>query len=107
MLISYLMYDSWIIPIEIDIKANHGPVTASWDHLLFIDSCNEGSVFTSVGQSEWWDVGSPSNIDRVNLREINEVRFSSNVRFYESGNINPNYAYTDSSAGNFRYFGLV
>lgn len=83
--------------IEIDIKAIHWPITAVWDQNLFKDSCNEGSVFTSVPLGGWWDVGSPSDLWRVWLSETALVTFSDNVDDFDHSHINHNYAYLDSS----------
>lgn len=80
------------IPV-IDIVTDNWPVTATWDNSLFNDMCRNGSVFTSINPGGWWDTGSPSNLYRVVLSEINEATFTSNY----DGNFNPAYAYMNDN----------
>ena len=91
--------DSYPPPIEIDIKAIHWPVAAQWNLDLFQDSCNRGSLITSIAQGGWWDVGSPSNLDRIELATDSMISFTDNISLYDNGNLNGNYAYRDSLAG--------
>ncbi|MBU1008977.1 MAG: T9SS type A sorting domain-containing protein [Bacteroidetes bacterium] len=76
--------------ITIDIVTNAWPVTAHWDAVLFEDTCRNGSVFTSMHPGGWWDVGSPSNLERADLANIDEVTFTSNLI---ENDFDPNYAY--------------
>ena len=69
---------SWFDIISIDVKCSNWPVTASWDNNVFNDSCNVGSLLTSITPGGWFDVGSPSNLGRVYLMTTNQVVFYSN-----------------------------
>ena len=84
--------NGFLIPV-IDIVTDNWPVTASWDNSLFDNDCRYGSVFTSINPGGWWDTGSPSNLYRVVLSEINEVTFTSNY----DGDFNPGYAYMNDN----------
>lgn len=64
--------------ITIDIFAKNWPITATWNNILFNDTCKEGSVFTSVHPGGWWDVGSTSNLYLSELAIFDSVTFSSN-----------------------------
>ncbi|WP_042491774.1 T9SS type A sorting domain-containing protein [Aequorivita sublithincola] len=55
--------------------------------------CRNGSVFTSINPGGWWDTGSPSNLYRVILSEINEATFTSNY----DGSFNPASAYMNDN----------
>ena len=90
--------------IEIDIKAIHWPITAVWDQTFFQDSCNEGSVFTSINPGGWWDVASPSNLDRVVLSEIGSITFTDNIRYTNNGDVSSSSAYLDSSGNEISVF---
>ncbi len=81
--------------VTVDIKTKNWPVTASWDDTVFYDTCRNGSVFTSVNPGGWWDTGSPSNLDRVQLKHQNQVTFSIQVETYSNGSFNDNYAYSN------------
>lgn len=86
----------WFPIVSIDIKSKNWPVTARWDNSLFNIECREGSVFTSYHPGGWWDVGGfPSNLNRVELANVNQVSFTSND--YPSSGYNENYAYINSS----------
>ncbi len=84
--------------MEIDIKSIHWPVTARWSQDLFMDSCNRGSLLTSVPQGGWWDVGSPSDLDKIELKNDSIISFTDNADF-TNGKVNDNYAYEDAEAG--------
>ena len=84
--------NGFLIPV-IDIVTDNWPVTATWDNSLFNDDCRNGSVFTSIHPLGWWDTGSPSDLFRVVLSEINEVTFTSNY----DGDFNPAYAYINDN----------
>lgn len=86
--------DCQFTTIAIEIFAKHWPITATWNNLLFNDTCREGSVFTSVHPGGWWDVGSPSNLYRTELASYNSITFSSN----NSGNLNSPSTNYDSGA---------
>ncbi len=64
--------------LVIDVFAKHWPITATWNSVLFNDTCLEGSVFTSVHPGGWWDIGSTSNLYRSELALYSSVTFSSN-----------------------------
>jgi hypothetical protein len=70
----------------IDIHTKHWPVTATWNNTIFNDVCRNGSVFTSNNPGGWWDVGSPSSLDRQELTASASVTFSSNIGGYFNGN---------------------
>lgn len=78
---------------EIDISTKHWPVTASWDSSLFNDICRNGSVFTSINPGGWWDTGSPSDLWRTELRNTNQVTFTSN----NPSGYNNAYAYINNA----------
>ncbi len=79
--------------IEVNIKSDHWPITASWKAELFGDSCTEGSVFTSIHPGGWWDTGSPSDLQRIKMQETDSVTFRAQV-YEQDQSINKNYAYT-------------
>ena len=83
----------WPTALNIDIKCNYWPVIAFWDSSLFDHDCRKGSVFTSVPQGGWWDVGSPSNLDRVILFTNSSVSFTANFE----DDFNSNYAYINEN----------
>ena len=85
----------WFPVVSIDIKSKNWPVTARWDNSLFNTECREGSVFTSINPGGWWDTGSPSDLNRVELANENQVTFMSN--YDSSWGYNENYAYINSS----------
>lgn len=64
--------------LVIDVFAKHWPITATWNDVLFNDTCREGSVLTSVHPGGWWDIGSTSNLYRSELALYSSVTFSSN-----------------------------
>lgn len=76
--------------ITIDFKCNNWPVTTTWDNSVFIDTCRNGSVLTSVPPGGWWDIGSPSDLLRAELVNTNHITYTSN---YYSGQFDENYAY--------------
>ena len=84
--------NNFLIPV-IDIVTDNWPVTATWDNSLFNDVCRNGSVFTSIHPLGWWDTGSPSDLLRVVLSDVNEVTFTSNY----DGDFNPAYAYINDN----------
>ncbi|MCF6170808.1 MAG: T9SS type A sorting domain-containing protein [Bacteroidales bacterium] len=90
--------------ITIDFKCVNWPVTASWDNSVFDDTCREGSVFTSVHPGGWWDTGSPSDLWRAELKNENEVTFTSNVI---PGAFNENYAYINQVSDTIPVFWLA
>lgn len=93
----------FIGPISIDVHCKNWPVTASWDNSNFNDTCRDGSVLTSVPEGGWWDVGSPSDLYRAELKNMNEVTFSANY----SGNLNENYAYINLNSDTISVFWLI
>lgn len=84
--------NSFLIPV-IDIVTDNWPVTATWDNSFFNDVCRNGSVFTSINPGGWWDTASPSNLYRVDLRDINEATFTSN----HDGSFNDAYSYMNDN----------
>ncbi len=72
----------------INIFTHHWPVTVTWDNNLFNDSCRNGSVFTGVHPGGWWDTGSPSDLWRQVLLDIDSVTFTSNFLLGYHGYIN-------------------
>jgi hypothetical protein len=84
--------------IEIDIKSIHWPVTARWCQDLFMDSCNRGSLMTSIVPGGWWDVGSPSDLDKIELKNDSIISFTDNADF-SNGKVNDIYAYEHAEAG--------
>ncbi len=85
----------WFPVVSIDIKSKNWPVTATWDDSLFNIECRVGSVFTSINPGGWWDTGSPSDLNRVELANENHVIFMSN--YETSWGYNENYAYINTS----------
>jgi len=87
----------WRFPIvSIDIKSKNWPITANWDNSLFSIECSEGSVFTSFHPGGWWDVGGfPSDLNRVDLANENQVTFTSN--YNPTSGYDENYAYINTS----------
>lgn len=90
----------FIGPISIDINCKNWPVTVSWDNSLFNDTCRAGSVLTSVPAGGWWDVGSPSDLFRAELKNTNQVTFSANYGYY----VNENYAYINTDSDTISVF---
>jgi hypothetical protein len=90
--------------ITIDFKCVNWPVTASWDNSVFDDTCREGSVLTSVHPGGWWDTGSPSDLWRAELKNKNEVTFTSNVI---PGGFDENYAYINQADDTIPVFWLA
>ena len=84
---------SFSIPV-IDIVTDNWPVTATWDDSLFDNPCRNGSVFTSINPGGWWDTGSPSDLYRIVLGQVNQVTFTSNY----DGSYNENYAYINDNS---------
>lgn len=81
---------------SIDIKSENFPITASWDSTFFADDTNiNGTLITSVPPGGWWDVGSYSDMGRIELKDQSSVTFTSNIPY--SGYINNNYAYTQGN----------
>ncbi len=66
--------------LNVIIKTDHFPVTASWDQQLInsIDTI-AGSFLTSINPGGWFDTSSPSDLGVVNLADSNSVTFSSNL----------------------------
>jgi hypothetical protein len=89
--------------ISIDIKCKDWPVSATWNSTLFNDTCRSGSVLTSVPPGGWWDVGSPSDLFRAELRNENQVTFSPNW----DGYVNENYAYINNQQDTISVFWVV
>jgi len=86
----------WFPVVSIDVKSKNWPVTATWDNSLFNIECREGSVFTSFHPGGWWDVvGFPSDLNRVELANANQVTFTSN--YNSLSGYDENYAYINSS----------
>ena len=80
--------------VVIDIKSDNWPITASWDSSIFSVEKIGGTLITSINPGGWWDTGSPSSMERVILREIAAVTFTSN----DTSNLfNPNYSYIDNN----------
>jgi hypothetical protein len=90
-------------PISIDIKCKNWPVTVSWDNSLFNDTCRDGSVFTSVPAGGWWDVLSPSDLYRAELKNENQVTFTANYDSY----LNDSYAYINTDSDTISVFWVV
>lgn len=88
----------------IDIKAKYWPVTASWNSVLFQDSCLNGSIFTSFHPGGWWDVGSPSDLALVILGQQSQATFSSQIRLSVGGHLNDNYAYVSEEGDTISIF---
>ncbi len=93
----------WPTTVSIDIKCNNWPVTAYWDSSLFDDICRKGSVLTSVPPGGWWDVGSPSDLDRVLLLDKSSVSFTANWE----GDFNSNYAYINEDQDTISVFWIA
>lgn len=80
---------SWFSTIGIEVFANHWPVTVSWDTTLFNPVCRNGSVITSNLPPTWWDVLSPSDLNRQALIEDGEITFTENyIPFSDYGYVN-------------------
>ena len=77
--------------LTIDIHTDHWPVTATWDHTVFEDSCREGSFFTSITPGGWWDTESPSDLGQQILVDRDSVTFISN----HMGSFNELYSYKE------------
>ncbi len=73
----------WYSINSIDIFTNNWPVTVQWDSTLFIDTCLNGSLFTSVMPGGWWDTGGFREV----LVGSNSITFA------------PNYPYNDDYYG--------
>lgn len=91
-------------PVEINIKAIHWPIMAKWNSQLFLETCNEGSLITSINPGGWWDTGSPSDLDVSFFNIDSTVLFSDNIDFNANGSVNINYGYIDSTADNISRF---
>lgn len=66
---------------EIHILSNHFPIKATWNKVLFNDSCRNGSVFTSVHPGGWWDVGGFREV----LKTEDSITFYPNKYYYHGG----------------------
>ncbi|MGE4542136.1 MAG: T9SS type A sorting domain-containing protein [Bacteroidales bacterium] len=73
----------WYSVNSIDIFTDNWPVTMHWDSTLFVDTCLNGSLFTSVNPGGWWDTGG--------FREV--LGGNSSLTF------EPNYPYHDDNYG--------
>jgi hypothetical protein len=89
--------------VAIDIYTQHWPVTATWNSLLFDNTCRNGSVFTSMNPGGWWDVGGHSNLQRIQLMQTNQVTFTSQVSDFPS----INFAYINNSGDTVSTFWLA
>ncbi|MES2284710.1 MAG: T9SS type A sorting domain-containing protein [Bacteroidota bacterium] len=86
--------DGFWSPIQtIDIRTQHWPVTMTWNNSLFMDSCRNGSVFTSIKPGGWFDTSSPSDLFKQDLVSNNSVTFTSNF----AGSYNENFAYVNNN----------
>lgn len=86
--------DGFWSPIQtIDIRTQHWPVTMTWNNSLFMDSCRNGSVFTSIKPGGWFDTSSPSDLFKQDLISNNSVTFTSNF----SGSYDENFAYINNN----------
>lgn len=97
----------WRFPVmQIDIKCQNWPVTASWDSTLFQNACRQGSVFTSMSPGGWWDVfGGASDFNRAFFTQSSSVTFSSN---YDSSKaIDGIYAYTNTAGDTLAVFWMA
>jgi len=88
--------NSWPTAIGIDIKCKNWPVTAKWDNTIFNDTCNDGSLITSIPPGGWWDIGCPSDLIVKPLIETNQVTFSENFDDFFSLNEHYNYVNKDN-----------
>lgn len=82
----------WNTVQAIDIYAKYWPVKATWDNLLFNDTCRNGSVFTSTPPGGWFDVASPSDLGNIFLKYYNSATFSTNSPY------TPSYAYVNTGS---------
>jgi len=65
--------------VNIDIHAQHWPVTATWDPELFNNPQLNGSLLTPWHNQFWWDFGwYYSDFDKVVFRETDHVTFAAN-----------------------------
>lgn len=88
----------------IDIYTKHWPVTASWDSVPFYDICRNGSVFTQIHPSLWWDCFSgQSDFFRVTLISKSHLTFTSNV----GNGFDPNGGYINESGDTISVFWLA
>ena len=76
-----------------EIKSDNFPITATWDSSLFSSLELEGSLITSIPPGGWWDVGSPSDLDKVLLKDQDRVTFSDN--FLDGASTSEAYAYIE------------
>ncbi len=78
----------WYSLNSIDIFTNNWPVTVQWDSTLFIDTCLNGSLFTSVMPGGWWDTGGFRKV----LVGSNSMTFAPNYPYHDDyyGYINEN-----------------
>ena len=78
----------WYSINSIDIFTNNWPVTVKWDSTLFIDTCLNCSLFTSVMPGGWWDTGGFIEI----LVGSNSTTFAPNHPYHDEfyGYINEN-----------------
>jgi hypothetical protein len=65
--------------LEINLKTNNYPIIARWnkDELFEQDPIRK-AVFTGIHPGGWWDTEGISNLDRVNLIEMDSVIFTAN-----------------------------
>ena len=72
---------------EINIFSTNWPVSVSWNHTLFSDSCHNGSVITSSNPGGWWDVSNPAEFysflyDSTQPKIINEYKYDGIILNY-------------------------
>lgn len=78
----------WYSLNSIDIFTDNWPVIAHWDSTLFIDTCLNGSLFTSVMPGGWWDTGGFREV----LHSSSSFSFTPNYLYFNDyyGYINEN-----------------
>jgi hypothetical protein len=70
--------------INVDIRAEHWPVKASWNPAMFDNLQHEGTLFTAVHPMGWWDViwypywWGNSNFEKVIMLQNHEITFTPN-----------------------------
>lgn len=73
----------------IDIKAQHWPITISWDSTLVFDDCYNSSLLTSVMPYGWWDtpgfIALFANSSKITFMP-NDLYFSNYYNYISSNN---------------------
>lgn len=96
---SNLIYKS----LQLDIKADHWPVTVRWDSTLFVDSCNQASFITSIAPGNE-DIGSISNMGRISLAKRDSITFTKNYNQFSFGGM---HSYLSSSQDSISVYHLA